>query len=140
MERLHPSVIPPHSLLSSRERPQLVKDHVVEIEALTNIQPNQVGINTDNIGMPVVSENAIFHPDNSSLRGSGGINPIFDMTLSVQKVLDYARKKKPSGRKQEKRKGKLPNHIRHDENAAIAVGTWKKRSKKQTEKSKPSIQ
>ena len=42
----------------------------------------------------------------------------------------FARKKKPSGRKNETRKEKLPNQVRHDKNAAIAVGTWKKRHKK----------
>lgn len=45
-------------------------------------------------------------------------------------LLEFARKKKPSGLKKEKQKGKLPNQIRHDENAAIAVGTWKKRNKR----------
>lgn len=45
-------------------------------------------------------------------------------------LLEFARKKKPSGLKKEKQKGKLPNQIRHDQNAAIAVGTWKKRNKK----------
>jgi hypothetical protein len=39
-------------------------------------------------------------------------------------LLEFARKKKPSGLKKEKQKGKLPNQIRHDLNAAIAVGTW----------------
>ncbi|HCM82482.1 MAG: hypothetical protein UV63_C0019G0004 [Microgenomates group bacterium GW2011_GWC1_43_11] len=43
--------------------------------------------------------------------------------------LEFAHKKKPSGLKKERRKGKLPNEIRHDQNAAIAVGTWKKRGK-----------
>lgn len=43
---------------------------------------------------------------------------------------EFARKKKPTGRKEERRKVKLPNQIRHDQNAAIAVGTWKKRNKK----------
>ena len=46
--------------------------------------------------------------------------------------LDFARKKKPSGRKNENRFEKLPNQIRHDQNAAIAVGTWKKRKEKKT--------
>lgn len=41
--------------------------------------------------------------------------------------LELARKKKPNGKKDEKKRGKLPNHIRHDENASIAVGTWRKR-------------
>lgn len=45
-------------------------------------------------------------------------------------LLEFARKKKLSGLKKEKQKGKLPNQIRHDENAAIAVGTWKKRNKR----------
>lgn len=45
-------------------------------------------------------------------------------------LLEFARKKKPSGLKNEKRKGKLPNQIRHDQNAGIAVGTWKKNNKK----------
>lgn len=44
--------------------------------------------------------------------------------------LEFARKKKPSGVKNERKKGKLPNQIRHDLNAAIAVGTWKKRNNK----------
>ena len=43
-------------------------------------------------------------------------------------MLEFSRKKKPSGRKNENKERKLPNHIRHDENAAIAVGTWKKRN------------
>jgi hypothetical protein len=43
--------------------------------------------------------------------------------------LEFARKKKPTGRKSERRKEKLPNQIRHDQNTAIAVGTWKKRNK-----------
>lgn len=47
-----------------------------------------------------------------------------------QICIDFARKRKPSGRKDENRQGKLPNHIRHDQNAAIAVGTWKKRKGK----------
>jgi hypothetical protein len=42
---------------------------------------------------------------------------------------EFSRKKKPSGLKKERRKGKLPNEIRHDQNAAIAIGTWKKRGK-----------
>lgn len=41
--------------------------------------------------------------------------------------LDFSRRKKPSGKKGERRKNKLPNQIRHDQNAAIAVGTWKQR-------------
>jgi len=44
--------------------------------------------------------------------------------------IKFARKKKPSGRKGERRKEKLPNQVRHDRNAAIAVGTWRKRNKK----------
>ena len=44
--------------------------------------------------------------------------------------MEFARKKKPSGKKDERRRGKLPNQIRHDQNAAIAVGTWKKRKGK----------
>lgn len=43
--------------------------------------------------------------------------------------LEFARKKKPSGLKKERRKEKLPNEVRHDQNAAISVGTWKKRGK-----------
>ena len=39
-------------------------------------------------------------------------------------LLEFARKKKPSGLKKEKQKGKLPNQIRHDQNAAISIGTW----------------
>lgn len=45
--------------------------------------------------------------------------------------VEFARKKKPSGRKDAERKGKLPNQIRHDQNAAISVGTWKKRKDRQ---------
>lgn len=47
---------------------------------------------------------------------------------------EFAHKKKPSGLKKERRKGKLPNEIRHDQNAAIAVGTWKKRRKEKIKK------
>jgi len=43
--------------------------------------------------------------------------------------LDFSRTKKPSGLKKEKRKGKLPNEIRHDLNAAVAIGTWKKKGR-----------
>lgn len=49
---------------------------------------------------------------------------------SQHSQIDFARKIKPTGRKEERRKGKLPNQIRHDQNAAIAVGTWKKRGGK----------
>ncbi len=45
--------------------------------------------------------------------------------------IEFARKKKSSGKKNENRKEKLPNQIRHGQNAAIAVGTWKKRNKKE---------
>ena len=45
-------------------------------------------------------------------------------------LLEFARKKKPSGLKKERRKTKLPNQIRHDQNAAIAIGTWKKNNKR----------
>lgn len=43
---------------------------------------------------------------------------------------EFSRRRKPSGRKNENRERKLPNHVRHDQNAAIAVGTWKKRNGK----------
>lgn len=49
-------------------------------------------------------------------------------------LLEFARKKKPSGLKSEKKRGKLPNQIRHDQNAGIAVGTWKKRNKSKKKK------
>lgn len=51
--------------------------------------------------------------------------------------VDFARDKKPSGRKDERRKGKLPNQIRHDENSAIAVGTWRKKREKNINKTPP---
>lgn len=44
-------------------------------------------------------------------------------------TLELARKRKPSGKKQENRGGKLPNQVRHDENASISVGTWKNRGR-----------
>lgn len=40
-------------------------------------------------------------------------------------LLEFARRRKPSGLKKERKRGKLPNQNRHDRNAAIAVGTWK---------------
>lgn len=39
-------------------------------------------------------------------------------------LLVFARKRKPTGLKKERQRGKLPNQIRHDLNASIAVGTW----------------
>ena len=52
------------------------------------------------------------------------------LTFLQLTIMDFfARIKKPSGRKNENRTVKLPNQTRHDENAAIAVGTWKKRNK-----------
>ena len=59
-------------------------------------------------------------------------NGFFPIDLRESLFIDFlelARKRKPSGRKQERRTCKLPNQIRHDQNAAIAVGTWKKRGK-----------
>ncbi len=50
---------------------------------------------------------------------------LFDMSRFLQ--LEFARKKKPTGRKTERRTVKLPNQIRHEQNVAIAVGTWRKR-------------
>ena len=46
---------------------------------------------------------------------------------------DFSKRRRRTGRKEERRKGKLPNQIRHDENAAIAVGTWKKRKSKKND-------
>lgn len=40
---------------------------------------------------------------------------------------EFARKKKPSGKKEDRTGPKLPNQIRHDQNASIAHGTWGKR-------------
>jgi len=47
--------------------------------------------------------------------------------------LELARKKKPSGRKDERKRGKLPNQMRHDQNASIAVGTWGKKRERKSE-------
>lgn len=55
---------------------------------------------------------------------------LLDMSRFLQ--LEFARKKKPTGRKTERRKVKLPNQIRHEQNAAISVGTWKKRPQTKT--------
>jgi len=44
-----------------------------------------------------------------------------------QLISEFTKRKKPSGKKQERRQEKLPNQIRHDNNAAIATGTWKNR-------------
>lgn len=57
---------------------------------------------------------------------SGTLENIGLLSLNT---IEFARKKKPSGIKNDRRTSKLPNHIRHDQNAAIAVGTWKKRGK-----------
>lgn len=59
-----------------------------------------------------------------------GFNTFPIMFYYSNVLLEFARKKKPSGLKQEKRRGKLPNQIRHDQNSGIAVGTWKKSNKR----------
>lgn len=47
-------------------------------------------------------------------------NGFFEPSNCLYITVEFTRKKKPSGGKKERRKGvKLPNHIRHEENAAI---------------------
>jgi hypothetical protein len=64
-----------------------------------------------------------------------GHSPIID-PVGVIFSMEFTHKRNPSGTKKERRKGKLPNEIRHDQNAAISVGTWKNKGREKDKTSK----
>lgn len=45
------------------------------------------------------------------------------------KELECARRPKPSGKKSERRREKLPNHINHEKNATIKISPFEKKKK-----------
>jgi len=64
---------------------------------------------------------------------------IYSGLFFISKIspIEFARKKKPSGGKKERRKGtKLPNHERHDQNAAIFWRLMQRGEKKKKQKNK----